>query len=369
MKKYKIILLISRFLLLLVFSCDKTPVGYNELERDVSNPVFTEFRPNARFSYSKYVPLGTADYLVLGRNSEYESRVLIQFPLQDSALAEVDSVKLTLYPKHYQQISFSIHPIVPAPAGEWRENYATWIKMDEGIPWQTDGGDFLQTQLVPTTTLTADSCIMRFNLNKLDTLVNHSYGIILIPEPSVQGFATINSKAISSKAPKMVMYYGNTPKVFTPSQDCHIVDTTNLGISLLDLMLGSGFAFRTLLKFNVDTIPDNVTIAYAEIILPVQSCYSISDTFQIGIWKLLDPTFNELTKYADNISAKTNYITSRDTIIFDLRKLLQHWIAKPDSNFGILVSCYPENYEISRIKLKTNIYLKVGYILPPQGRF
>jgi hypothetical protein len=115
-----------------------------------------------------------------------------------------------------------------------------------------------------------------------------------------------------------------------------------------------------------------VTIAYAELVLPVLSYFSMSDTFDIGAWKIKDSTFSQQTSFTDARFAQTQYFGLSDTvIIFDLRNLVQNWVTT-DTNFGILLSCYPENYEISRVKLKTGIfgpYLKIGYINPPTRRF
>jgi len=374
------ILFIVLFIAIFILGCDKTPVGYDELGRDISNPVFIEFRSSSRYCYGKYIPLGTADYIVLGRNSEYESRVLIQFPLVDSALGQVTSAKLILYPKRHRNIGFSVHPI--AKSSEWKENNATWIRMDEAVPWISDGGDFYPIDVKQQATVTSDSWVIELNRNKLDTLVNHSYGMILIPDSSDQDFATVYSKSNSNKSPKIVLQYSNITKTYLSMQDCHIIDTLNLNLLPLDLWVGAGFVFRTMCKFNLDTIPDNVTIAYAELVLPVQSHASISDTFDIAVSKILEPIYPNYphqTRYADNISSKTQYLAATDTVvILDVRKIVQFWNkyngenSQPDSNFGVLVSVYPENYEISRVQLKTGSikpYLKIGYIMPPSRRY
>ncbi len=89
--------------------------------------------------------------------------------------------------------------------------------------------------------------------------------------------------------------------------------------------------------------------------------------------QVLDSTYSSITPFSDNIWVSATRIVATDTtIVFDIRKAVQFWITKPDSNFGLLLSGYPENYEISRVKLKIGIagpYLKVAYILPPKGRF
>ncbi|MCX8015240.1 MAG: hypothetical protein N2748_04400, partial [candidate division WOR-3 bacterium] len=256
---------------------------------------------------------------------------------------------------------------------EWQEGAVSWHRAYEGQSWLNPGGDYYP-HLVTTTNLTADSCVISIGFNSawLDTIRNYANGFILIPTSS-GSIATIKSRIIS-KAPKLIVEYGATKKSFTASQDAHIIKAINLSPDPnQDAWLGAGYPFRTMLKFNVDTIPDNTTIVFAELILPVQSSFSLSDTFDIGVWKVLEPYFASFTSFAENRFAQSRFHASSDSIIkFDLRNIVQFWKAKPDSNFGILISCYPENYEISRVQLKTSPvgpYLKVGYILPPERRF
>jgi hypothetical protein len=371
----------SLVLLLLLVStlfikCDRTPVGYDELGREISEPIFNNFRPVNHFCYGKYIPLGAADYLVLGRNTEYESRILLQFPIDTVTTTGITGIKLILYPKRFSTVSFTLHLI--NKESEWVENTTTWDRAYEGQPWTTNGGDY-HSQVLQSATLTSDSCIIPISATSslLDSLQNYSNGIILIPTSTNDSFATINSKSVSSKAPRLVFEYSSTKRNFTPSQDCHIINAINLAPQpYIDYWIGAGYPFRTMLKFNLDTIPSYVTIAYAELVLPIQSQYSFSDSIDVGvrqILKILNPGFSQFDSIAVNIWVPATRIVSTDTIIvFDIRKAVQFWITKPDSNFGIQVSGYPENYEINRIKFKTgNIgpYLKIGYILPPKGRF
>ncbi len=370
--RYSLVLLLLLVSTLLI-KCDRTPVGYDELGREISEPIFNNFRPVNHFCYGKYVPLGSADYLVLGRNTEYESRVLLQFPIDTVTTTGITGIKLILYPKHFSTISFTLHLI--NKESEWVENTTTWDRAYEGQPWITNGGDY-HSLVLASATLTSDSCIIPIAVSSsiLDSLQNNSNGIILLPNSTNDSFATINSKSISTKAPKLVFEYSGTIRNFTPSQDCHIINTINVAPQpYIDYWVGAGYPFRTILRFNLDTIPSHVTIAYAELVLPIQSQYSLSDSIDVGTWQVLDTVYNTFTPVASNIWVSATRIVSTDTmVIFDIRKAVQFWITKPDSNFGIQISGYPENYEINRIKFKTgNIgpYLKIGYILPPKGRF
>jgi hypothetical protein len=354
-----------------LLKCDRTPVGFDELGRDISEPIFNNFRPANHFCYGKYVALGSANYMVLGKNSEYESRILLQFPIDTVTTTGITGIKLVLYPKRFHNINFTLHLI--KKESEWAENTTTWNRAYEGQPWITDGGDYHVPDFA-SATLTADSCIIPIDTVMLDSLQNHSNGIILIPSNTTDSFATINSKNISSKLPRLVFEYSSTKRNFTPSQDCHIINAINVAPQpYIDYWVGAGYPFRTILRFNLDTIPSHVTIAYAELVLPIQSQYSLSDSIDVGTWQVLDTIYNSFTPVASNIWVSATRIVSTDTmVIFDIRKAVQFWITKPDSNFGIQISGYPENFEINRIKFKTgNIgpYLKIGYILPPKGRF
>jgi len=368
------IICIISFVLL---SCDKTPVGYNELERDISEATFIELRTNERYCYGKYIPLGVASNMVLGKNDNYEARILMQFPLGDSLLDSVQTVKLILYPKVHKDIGFKIHPVIKS--SEWRQSFATWIRMDENVPWLTDGGDYYPTVLAETT-LTQDSIVIELPRNKLDTLVNHANGIILIPDNTVSDFALIHSR---EKVPKITYQYYNSTAIYTfsASERCHILDTTNLDLGMFDYWVGSGFTYRTLLRFPVkESLPANVTIAYAELLLPVAHEFSILDTMQVGVKKILDSLpFGMSTRFADYFWARADYVLRTDSlIVIDVRNIVQFWNKfngtqnRPDSCYGILVSNYPEEYGLSRLQLKTSapgIRLKIGYINPPKGRF
>lgn len=359
------------FGLWILFSCDKNPLGYDELDRDISNPIFFEFTPSHRFCYGKYISLGHSNLFVIGRNNEYESRILIQFPLNDSLLInEITSAKLYLYVKKHKNINFSIYPINKQT--EWKENFTTWKRYDENnTPW--NGGDFYPS-LLASGNLTADSCIIELNRNLLDTLVRHSSGLIIIPETTVNDFATIYTRH-SSKPPKLVLRYSNSTTSLTPIQDCHIIDTLNLPMTFTDHWIGSGFPFRTILKFSLDTIPNNVTITNAELILRFNQKFALSDTLEIGVWQMLEPvnqTNLKDAKFASGHSAKRIYALTDDSIKIDMRNLVQRFVIKPDSNYGVLISILPEDFEISRLHLNIDtVYprLKIGYIKPPQGRF
>ena len=83
-------------LLFLLFlpACNTLPVGSGQL-RGVPEVDSLTLEPDTVDGFSKYVPLGSADTMFLGRDGEYRSRVLIKFwtePRPDSAKAPTASL-------------------------------------------------------------------------------------------------------------------------------------------------------------------------------------------------------------------------------------------------------------------------------------
>jgi hypothetical protein len=369
----KFIIRISAFLLLtlIILSCNQSPVGFDQLGRNLGEPVSNEFNYTASACYEKYVPNGASPNLILGKNQEYESRVLVLFPLEDSLLDSLTEVRLVLFTETQKSIPFNIYTI----SVEWQESGVTWVRTDSAGYWLNPGGDFSPT-VIGNGTITADSTVISLNLNHIDSLVRNGHGIILIPQDT--GFAFLySSEATSSKQPKVVYQYAKKNRIFTGSADASIIDTVNLQLGRNDRWIGSGFAFHTYLKFNVDTIPEAATIATAELTLHPANSFILtdtSDTVEIGVHRLLAPYQEGITpNFYSGISAYAHF-TSTDTVIqIDLKNLVQFWSLNQDSNFGFILNGYPEYSNIFRIELKTDLanrpQLKAGYFFPPEGRF
>jgi hypothetical protein len=369
------------FLIVLTYwGCEKNPLGYEELQRNIANPQVIELQPTSsgRWSYRKAIPLGTSSCLILGKNSTDESRILMKFNFPDTTISldSVISARLILYTQRLKAVSFSIYPTKQTSI--WKEYYATWSRMDDNTPWDSLGGDFYPT-LLAQGTVAEESTIVNLDLNKLDSLINHSSGIIIIPDGSQTDFAAFYAKEFLNKFPKIVLQFSGSSKTYSAVEDCHILNTTSIP-ELFDYWIGNGYSYRTLLKFNLNTLPSNVAITYAELILPIYEAFSIFDTVEIVAQRVLDSLpFSELTTFDNKILSRTSFAISADSLlILDLRSLVQFWNkyngqgAMPDSNYGVIIATHPENYGLSRLKIKTSspgIRLKVGYVLPPEGRF
>jgi hypothetical protein len=357
-----------------LLSCNRSPLGFDQLDRrNLQEPQFLDSLPfMAGDCYGKFFANGPGDNLYLGRDGAYESRVLLRFALQDSALDSVTAVSMVLYPHTLHPVSFSIRPTTT----EWDDYQVTWHDAQSGNPWFTPGGDF-DTTLLARPVVTADSTVIELDQARLRTMVDQTFGIILIPDTAPAeslNFCSLYSMTTTGKIPKVVIQYGTKTRTYEATQNTFIVDTLALTRRISDLWAGSGYVFRSYLKFDVDSIDSTATVVTAELKVRVDTAFSLHDTVQLGVHRLTgDYTLGEKDAPFDGtVISPLNFILGSDSVVdFDLRSLVQLWTEKPDSNFGLLVTMDPENTDINRVQFSRTVLptLRVGYVNPPKGRF
>ncbi len=359
-------------LALLLVACNTLPVGFDQLTTLPESGTLELF-PDSLDGYSRHVPLGYADWLLLGSDEQYESRVLLKFPLKDSALDSVTSVHLILYPLDSTSVTF----VCRACSTEWTTSAVTWLLADSATRWLTPGGDLWGFTL-GTATLTRESTVVELDRSRLRLLVQKSSGIVLLPTDT--GFAAITNMTDTKAGPKLVFHYADGKKrIYYATGDAHIVDTINIRSQLTDLLLGASFAFRTYVKFRLDTLPPEVTILRAQLSFTPRTIYHRSDTLKIGVHRLTESyqLRNRYAGYEEKAGATTTYIpVGQDTTVsLDITALVQNWVSYPDSfpNHGLLITAEPEWQRPFRLKLfrsgNNAPRLKIQYITPPPDRF
>lgn len=359
-------------ILLLFLACNTLPVGFDQIT-NLPTTTTLDLPPESLDCYGKHVPLGYADYLLLGKDDHYESRILIKFPLKDSALDSVNSVQLVLHPIDSVPINF----VCRACSTEWNTGAVTWVLADSATRWFTPGGDFWEFAL-GTGTLTRESTIVELDQSHLPLLVQKSTGIMLIPTDT--GFCAITNMTNVKLGPKMILRYNDgRVRVYYPTGDAHIVDFSFIQTNPTDLLVGSSFAFRTYIKFNLETIPAQATIISAELSFKPRTLYRRTDTLKLGIHRLTEsyPLRTRYAGYEEIASNTTTFLpASADTIItIEMARLVQKWISHPDSfpNYGLLITAEPEWEKPFRLKIlrsgSASPRLKINYVLPPPDRF
>ncbi len=364
-------LLLAVFVIIII-GCNTLPVGSDQL-RDLPQMTTIELTPDSLDTYAQFVPLGFANYLLLGKDDQYESRVLIKFSLPDSSLDSVTSVQLILYPLDSTPMNF----ICRACSTEWTTSGVTWRMADSTNRWMRPGGDYWPFTLGQSK-LEKDSSVVELNRQYLATLVRNSHGIIILPLDT--GFTSIATLSVTKTSPRIIFTYADGKKrTYYATEDAHIIDSLDIRVNPGELIAGAGIAFRTWLRFSLESIPDSATIARAELIFTPQTIYRRSDTLGIGVHRLTE-SYSQRGKYAafeKNPSASVNYVSRNGdtTITLELSRLIQKWVSYPDSypNYGIFLTAEPEHLKPFRLKVlrsgPTAPQLKVHYILPPKDRF
>lgn len=346
--------------MILIFSfCNEDPAGedilahYRDLgllEIDTLNPV------NLENSYSD-LPNGYGDNMILGLDNDYESRVLLKFYIPDTGYANIDSVKLILNVNgdlKNGKVDFEIRLITT----EWDEREVRWLAASEGLKWVNPGGDYGDSAIFAGS-IEKDSIIINLNPDFFDQ-IKSSYGFILLPQSGGPlAFESYNSRFY-------VVAEGNQT-LFSLSGDSFIIDCYRFPNSG-EYFLGSGYTFRNYIRFTIDSIYQDQWLAKAELQVKVIEHRSMRDSIYFSM-RSLEEEFEgiktEIHDYQDQ------YLPIADsTLSSDVLRIINNWIAEPDSNFGAFLALYPEDGDITRLIVDPNSLRLILYLVnKPEGRF
>ena len=278
--------------------CNTLPVGYDQLRNRVTGASDTTLVPDSAAGYARYVPLGGSSMLYLGHDTSYQSRVVVRFSIPDTmVLDSITSFQLVLH----QSDTLARMGFICRPCSlEWAENGVSWQMSDSSNHWISLGGDFL-SDTVAAGTMTGDSITIDFKYVGLDSAHRaaiRSSGIGIFPQDT--GIVAIYSGSSAATAPRLRVTYTNkgkaTSRIISDISDASLIDTVATHANPLDLLVGSGVAFRTWLWFALDSIPAEATIARADLKFRPEMKYHRTDTIVLGVHRLID----SYTEKADN---------------------------------------------------------------------
>ncbi|MFO7675589.1 MAG: hypothetical protein R6X12_04680 [bacterium] len=361
-------------LMLAATGCNTLPVGEDGLGRIPSTDSLVVALDSSA-GFIRYTPLGAADTMLLGRDDQYVSRALIKFALPDTSFDSLTQAQLILYPTDSTRMAFVAHPC----SVDWRADAATWRIADSSTHWLNPGGDYLTREACRGTFVAGESLVIELDRSLMPVLLSESYGVILLPLDT--GFVGLSSAFSSATAPRILLYWGaekKSTRTITASEDAHIIDTIAIRAGLGYQPVGSGLAFRTWLRFNLDSIPPEATVARAEVRFTPAVEYHRSDTLPLGVRRLLEPPGSRggNPNLATGLSGRLDYVVGPDSTpeaVLDIHKLVQYWTAHPDSNFGLYLAAEPDWAQLFRFRVPAAgpgaPRLDVLYAMPPTGRF
>ncbi len=362
--------------------CNTLPVGYDQLRDRVIGASGDTLAPDSAAGYARYVPLGGSSMLYLGHDTSYQSRIVVRFSIPDTMILDsITSFQLVLH----QSDTLARMGFVCRPCSlEWAENGVSWQMSDSSNHWINLGGDFL-SDTVAAGTMTGDSITIDFKYVGLDSTRRaaiRSSGIGIFPQDT--GIVAIYSGAAAATAPRLRITYTNkgkeTKRVISDIADASLIDTIATHANPLDLLVGSGVAFRTWLWFNIDSIPAEATIARADLRFRPEMKYHRADTIVLGVHRLTDsfPGKGANARFEEAPIGSASYYVPADSdtvVTIDIRSLVQLWTSRSDTlrNYGLLIEAAPEWSPLFRLRIpRTGPYaprLEVQYVLPPEDRF
>ncbi len=348
---------------ILALSCNKSPLGEDELaQRGTGSPEFVIARIDS-FETCYIAPgQGTSLNLVLGRDQEYQSRILLNFSYPDTVSSDMEDIRLTLYKRKFPRddtFEFNLHVLTTA----WAEDNATWRLADAGLQWYRPGGDYETDPLVSKSAV-GDSVVIRFTRDNLETM-KAGQGVILVP--SGPGFTTFYSR--EGAKPVRLTYKKGDDRLDIPlSGDAHII-VDSLPEPFRKLWLGAGIPFRPFLRFSgTDTLLRDKKIVYGLLRISKSFARSQRDTIDITLHPLFEAYRGFDTKHGSAL-VNAKVALGDSSYELDVINLLQYMAYHADSNYGFFLKTSPDNYDITRLEFRTDpIEIEVGYISPPEVR-
>jgi len=355
MKKYLL-------LLLLFIWCNKLPIGEEELGgRGIFDAEEIELiRYLTLTEYDEFPEHGSSSNLVVGKNSDYESRILLRFDFPDTTFQGLDDIRLVLRRNtefYRDTLQFSIHLL----KAEFQEYKANWYQRTEEYGWEVGGGDF-EVDSLRSGEVIEDSLVVKFNYVDLGK-IQSADGMIIIAQDS--GFVYFSSREGSS-APQFLLEKNDVVTSIPVEADCHIV--TGPEPFYIESWLGSGMPYRNYAKFLFDSLLIGKKAIYAELTFEVEDYFVMRDSIQIGVKELLEPLEDFDTPIGSFIALE-KFAVDETLFSLDIVRHVQRMIEYPDSNFGFFIILSPENYDIANLKIiHGSHHLRVGFISPPQER-
>jgi len=388
MKKMSLIKILLLFFFTVIFiTCakyKKNPVGSEFFDRDnMGKEKSCLIYASASDTFFKYtnIKTGHSTYLNIGAVPDHniQAKSLIKFyTYLDSA--QVDSASLTLY----------IHRFYGTPTGTFSCSIykitQSWEEDSLNIE-NYDGG--LQGEFIKDFTVSFDDSVKSFTVSLPKTLVqswfdsttsDDNYGLMFIPN-NFQFITEFYSSESDSNQPELTIYVpADTDttdlKYNFPSSDDLFLAEGNFESDTDFLYLTNGIASRSLLFFDVSTIPEQATINRA--LLNVYSDTTAAfpnwqDKYNISVFKISADSWTVPLVPLDSSTYTIIALDSTDSASANVTPYIQQWTLGMEENYGFLLKGINENTNLDYRRLYSSKAdsskkpsLKIFYSLPPE---
>ena len=329
------------------------PVGLDEVPKGIPKPVYVDGLVADTVSNFHFVThTGSSQKLWIGKADYFETRILVRFSIDDSVVIEnADSAKVTvsLVGTKAKTVQFDVFPLTKC----WDEALVDWEKSSSDSQWNNPGGDY-DTTKIATIVVNDEEETFTFNCEEfslLDTSFVENKGIIFVYSLGDTNISFYSSENALNPL-RLTVFYGDSTKDYTSSDnvsDAFIVNSTYTPGNN-EILLGEGYTMRALFLFNIDTIPQSVTINEAFLTFSFKPENSFFDSMTVYVHRVTGEWNEDQTEYYSTEYA--NFTVGKDDTISEvsIKELVQHWVNE-DDNYGILLKARYESTVCSRLIL------------------
>ncbi|MFC1477698.1 hypothetical protein ACFL6L_04450 [candidate division KSB1 bacterium] len=335
-------------LVMIVGACTYNPtdIGENEIIfRDFANSVVVtsvDLDSTSVVRYAHTAP-GLAYYTHLGEHNGHKCSVLLKF-IDFPTSAQIESAVLFLAP-----VAVTDSLAQPFTAEVYRVE-SGWAENDQDNS-SIEKGVLLGMFTVNPSASVTDSVIIPLNV-VTDWTANtaNNFGIMLTSQNA--GFAKHYYTRHTENKSFLKVDYVEADTVSTdyvlPYSDSYIIEGTNLFQQ--GLAVSNHGPHRMLLRFDIDAIPEEAAVNYAELVLTIDdnlSSIGFDDTYGFRAVRInTESWMPDLWTYDDDFSAVGDL--DNNELRFDVTNIFRNWASRQASADGTLV--YP-NYGIAVFSL------------------
>lgn len=373
----RILLSLATLALVNPLGCEKrndSPVGYGELEREISDPELLPIGfPSEDTSYSTLIAAGSSTSLLAGTFQGYEARTLLRFEISDTQVTN-HATRAKLRLRRQKRLGTGSLDLSLCTLGEaWEEDWTTWIDADSATPWTAPGG-WISDTIASATIAEVDSVSLTIPGSLVSSIISPSNnGLILISADNVM--ADFYSRHTSTPPLLFVHYFkGDSARVDTvvPLADAFIIHT-DYEVPDARLVIGNGHVFRALLKFDLSPVPEKASINYGILELFVDPSQSSFEAMELAAHRVTGQWREGQTPFEAETNSMVSVAAEDSSIQIDIAPVLQDCVSGED--FGLLLKSTSELSDVSRVALFSSEAdsskrpnLVVFYTLPPGFR-
>ena len=290
----------------------------------------------------------TSTTLLLGTYHPFEARTLLEFDgiPADQPLATIDSAVLTLHIDYHFRDSagafgFTIHRLLQS----WNSTSLTWINLvPDSLYNRTADTTFLATVQAGDTILTVhiDSVVRSW----FHAQNSAPFGIILIPSPVenlVLGLGNYVSNA-DYRPLLTIGYHTASDSTLLPLNASQLLSLVNSDrpAPTDTVYIQAGIAYRGHVKFDLGSLPKNVSITSATMNLFLNSSSSLRNSYTVNSI-IANPALDSSSLPGLSTLSTIGTPDANDSSMFDfdIKSFVQQWIAT-SPNYGMMLRAYNE---------------------------